>query len=68
MPSNPQMTLQPFEKWAIDFVGPIQLQGKIGARYIITVTKYLTCWAEAQPVKDCMGMTFVKFLLEHVLT
>ena len=53
MPLNPQMTLQPFEKWAIDFVGPIKPQGKTGARYIITATEYLTRWVEAQPVKDC---------------
>ena len=31
---NPQMTLQPFEKWVIDFMGSIQPQGKkMGARY-----------------------------------
>ena len=45
MPLNPQMTLKPFEKWAIDFVGPIQAQGKTCARYIITTTEYLTRWA-----------------------
>lgn len=38
MPLNPQMMLQPFEKWAIDFVGPNKPQGKMGARYIITTT------------------------------
>jgi len=51
----PQMTLQPFEKWAIDFVRPIQQQGKRGSRYIITTMEYLTHWAEAQLVKDCTG-------------
>eukprot|EP00253_Pinus_taeda_P004768 PITA_04768 len=52
MPLNPQMTLQPFEKWAIDFLRPIQPQGKTGVRYIITAMGYLTRWAEAHPVKD----------------
>ena len=47
MPLNPQMMLQPFEKWAIDFVGPIQPQGKTGVRYIITTMEYLTHWVEA---------------------
>ena len=47
MSLNPQMTLQPFEKWVIDFVGPIQPQGKTGTRYIIIVMEYLTRWAEA---------------------
>eukprot|EP00253_Pinus_taeda_P004566 PITA_04566 len=68
MPLNPQMMLQPFEKWAIDFMGPIQPQGKTGARYIITTMEYLTRWAEAQPVKDCTGATAANFLFEHVLT
>jgi len=65
---NPHMALQSFEKWVIDFIGPIQPQGKkTGARYIITTTEYLTRWVEAQLVKDCIGMTAVKFLFEHVL-
>jgi len=69
LPLNPQMTLQPFEKWIIDFVGPIQPQGnKTGVRYIITAIEYLTRWAEAQPVKDCIGATAAKFLFEYVLT
>eukprot|EP00253_Pinus_taeda_P008480 PITA_08480 len=68
MPHNPQMTLQPFEKWAIDFVGPLKPQGKIGARYIITATKYLTRLAEEQPIKDYMAAMATKFLFENVLT
>lgn len=61
---NPQMTLETFEKSAIDFVVTIQPQGKTGARYIITTTEYLTRWAEAQPIKDYTGATAVKFLFD----
>eukprot|EP00253_Pinus_taeda_P003655 PITA_03655 len=43
LPLMPEVTLQPFEKWAIDFVDPIQPEGKkTGAQYIITTTEYLT--------------------------
>jgi len=62
------MMLQPFKKWAIDFVGLIKPQGKTCACYIITTTKYLTRWAEAQPVKDCTTATAAKFLFDNVLT
>eukprot|EP00253_Pinus_taeda_P031345 PITA_31345 len=68
MSLNPQMTLQPFEKWAVDFVGPIKPKGKTGARYIIIATEYLTRWVEAQPVKDCTAATTAKFLFENMLT
>lgn len=61
------MTLQPFKKWVIDFVGLIHPQGKTRARCIITATKYLTHWTKAQPGKDCMGVIAAKFLFEHVL-
>jgi len=57
--------LQEFDKWAIDFFGPINPPGKkIGTRYIITTTDYLTRWAEAQPVKDCSVDTAAKFIFQ----
>jgi len=53
MPLVPQVTLYSFEKWATDFVGPIgPPKKKTSARYIITVTDYLTRWAEIQLVRD----------------
>ena len=39
----PQVTLKPFDKWVVDFVGPINPPRKrTRARYIITKIDYLT--------------------------
>ena len=62
----PQITLQGFEKWVVDLVGPISPTWKhTGACYIITATDYLTRWVEAASVKD---YTVENFLFKNVMT
>ena len=69
MSLEPQLTLQAFEKWAIDFVGPIKPPGKHkGENYIITTTEYLTRWDEARAVKDCSENTVVRFIFDDIIT
>ena len=69
IPLAPHITLQAFDKWAVDFVGPISPLGKqIGARYIITATYYLTRWEDAAPVKYCTAATAAHFLFENIVT
>lgn len=41
---------------------------KMTARYIITMTEYLTRWVEAQPIKDFKCTMKIKFFFEYVLT
>eukprot|EP00253_Pinus_taeda_P006663 PITA_06663 len=69
MPLVPQVTLQAFDKWAIDFVRPITPLGRrTGARYIITMIDYMTRWAEAQPVRDCNANIVAKFIFEYIFS
>jgi transposase InsO family protein len=63
------MTLQAFEKCAIDFMGPINPPGKCTrARYIITATEYLTRWVEARAVKDCSATIVAHFIFDDIIT
>jgi hypothetical protein len=69
IPLRPQVTLKVFDKWAVDFVGPINpTVRRSGARYIITAIEYLTIWAEAATVKHCSAETASHFLFEQVIT
>ena len=69
MPLVPQVTLQPFDKWVVDFVGPIKPLGKRnGARYIITLTYYLMRLVEVAPVVDCTVATTARFLFDNIVT
>jgi len=44
MQLQPQVHLEPFEKWALDFLGPINPPSK-GKKYILVCTNYVTKWA-----------------------
>ena len=69
MPLVSQVTLQPFDKWVVEFVGPINPSSKhTGTRYIITTTNYLNQWAEAALVADCTAATATQFIFENIVT
>ena len=65
----PQVTLKTFDKWEVDFEGPINQLGKIiGVGYILTTTNYLTRWDEETPVKDCTIVKVARFILDNAVT
>ena len=69
MPLVPQINLQEFDKWVVDFVGPIILRGKCTCvRDIIIAIDYLTRWIEEMLVKYCTIATATEFLFENVVT
>ena len=50
---QPQVTFEPFEKWSMDFVGPIS-------------TDYLTKWAKTKAIKVATEEKVGEFLRENI--
>eukprot|EP00253_Pinus_taeda_P009865 PITA_09865 len=55
MPMQPQVTLEPFEKWSMDFVGPMSPPSK-QKQYIIVCTDFLTKCVETKVIKAMTGI------------
>ena len=47
-PLTPIISLAPFEKWGINFIGPINPASARKKKYIILATDYATKWVEAR--------------------
>jgi len=45
----PQVMIEPFEKWAIDFIGPINPTW-LTKKHILVCTDFVTKWVEAKDV------------------
>jgi len=65
MPLQPQVTFEPFDKWGMDFIGPINPPSK-QRHYIILCTDYLTKWDETKAIKAETEEKMVEFLRENV--
>eukprot|EP00253_Pinus_taeda_P031074 PITA_31074 len=65
MPLNPQVTLEPFEKWALDFVGPINPPSNQRV-YILVCTDYMTKWVEAKALIKANEEAVLTFLFEEI--
>eukprot|EP00253_Pinus_taeda_P036575 PITA_36575 len=65
MPLQPQIVLEPFEKWAIDFVGPINPPSHQKVR-ILVCTDYVIKWVEARAVAKAIEQ-FTSHMIERLI-
>ena len=67
MPLQPQVLIEPFEKWALYFVGPINPPSK-QKKYILVCTDYVTKWVEAKALPSATENSVIQFLFEDIFT
>lgn len=65
MPLQPQLAITPFDKWGLDFVGPISPTPK-NKEYILVCTDFLTKWAEVKALQFARDGNVAKFLYEDI--
>ena len=67
MPHERALSLEPFQKWGLDFIGPFKTAtARIGIKYIIVVTEYCTEWVKAKPLRDNTTTFMTRFLYEFI--
>ncbi|KAJ0602741.1 putative nucleotidyltransferase, Ribonuclease H [Helianthus annuus] len=62
----PVTTAWPFQKWAIDVVGPFP-NAPGAVKFIIVAVDYFTKWVEAKPLASTTAMITRKFIWEHII-
>ena len=67
IPLQPQVMIEPFEKWALDFVGPISPMSHKN-KYILVCTDYDTKWVEAKYLFRAIEKSVVEFIYEEIFT
>ena len=67
MPLKPQVLIKHFERWGLDFVGPIMPMPRKN-KYILVCTDYVTKWVEGKALYQANEKSVVYFLFEEVFT
>ena len=67
LPLQPQIAIEAFEMWALDFVGPISPMLKRN-KYILVCTDYITKWVEVKALFSTTEKAVVEFLFEDIFT
>jgi transposase InsO family protein len=65
MPLQSQVVLDPFERWAMDFVGPIHPPSNQKV-YIMVCTDYMTKWVEGKKLIRASEEVVLAFLFEDI--
>jgi hypothetical protein len=67
MHSHPQLSMEPFGKWGIEFIVPIDpLWGH--KKHIRAYIDYLAKWTEVKDIKDAIEQNVAAFLQECILS
>ncbi|KAL2634169.1 hypothetical protein R1flu_005648 [Riccia fluitans] len=66
-PLVPILPLAPFEKWGIDFVGPVAPASRRQKRYVLVATDYFTRMVEAEATRRDDATTVAAFLFERIV-
>ena len=61
MPLQPLVMIEPFEKWALDFVGPISPMSH-KKKYILVCMDYVTKWVEVKALFRATEKLVVEFI------
>ena len=67
IPLQPQVMIEPFEKMALDFVGPISPMSR-KKKYILVCMDYVTKWVEDKYLFRAKEKSMVKFIYEEIFT
>ena len=59
--------IEPFEKWALDFIGPISPMSR-NKKYILVCTDYVTKWVEAKALFRGTKKLVVEFIYGEIFT
>eukprot|EP00253_Pinus_taeda_P004538 PITA_04538 len=65
IPLQPQVLIEPFERWALDFVGPINPMSK-GKKYILVCNNYAMKSVEARALPKATEKEVVDFLFSNI--
>ena len=63
IPLNPQLVIEPFERWALDFVGPISPPSN-QKTCILVATEYVTKWVEAEALSKATEESVINFIFQ----
>jgi hypothetical protein len=59
---------KPFQKWGLDFIGPVKPTTKLSSNwYILVAINYVTKWVEAQALHTNIVTITIMFLYKHII-
>jgi transposase InsO family protein len=67
IPLHAQVMIEPFEKWALEFVGTISPMSR-KKNYILVYTDYVTKWVEEKSLFRATEKSVVEFIYEYIFT